>query len=121
MSCVSKERKSALKATPVHPFYARRNANDTAHWINAGDLVEGEQIETQDGRWVAVQSVTPVQGLSVVYNFTAEEDGDYFVGDEGLLVHNGSASPIIFPPGTVFLIQRIQLAFTHILLPGVRR
>jgi len=84
--------KNALRATSVHPFYARRNASEAAHWINAGDLLAGEQIETQDGRWVAVQSVTPIPGLSIVYNFTVEEDHDYFVGDEGLLVHN--AGPI---------------------------
>jgi hypothetical protein len=32
--------------------------------------------------------MTQVPGLSVVYNFTVDEDHDYFVGDEGLLVHN---------------------------------
>ncbi len=73
----------------MHPFRVRRSATDTAHWIDAGDLVAGEQIETQSGHWAAVQSVTPVKGLATVYNFTVEEDHDYFVGDEGLLVHNG--------------------------------
>jgi RHS repeat-associated protein len=90
--------KNALRATPVHPFYARRNPSEVAHWIDAGDLVAGEQIETQDGRWVAVQSVTPIKGLSVVYNFTVEEDHDYFVGDKGLLVHNAGPSPVYFLP-----------------------
>jgi hypothetical protein len=80
--------KSALHPTPTHPFWARRNASEPAHWIDAGDLVAGEQIETQDGRWAAVQSVTPIKGLATVYNFTVEEDHDYFVGDLGLLVHN---------------------------------
>jgi hypothetical protein len=94
----------------VHPFYARRSASETAHWIDAGDLVAGEQIETQDGRWVAVQSVMPVPGLSVVYNFTVEEDHDYFVGDEGFLVHNAGVCAWVengalkirnkFPPGS---------------------
>ncbi len=80
--------KEPLRATPVHPFRVRRSATDTAHWIDAGDLVSGEQIETQNGRWAAVQSVTPVKGLATVYNLTVEEDHDYFVGDQGLLVHN---------------------------------
>jgi hypothetical protein len=37
-----------------------------------------------------VESVKPLAGLATVYNFTVEEDHDYFVGDEGLLVHNSS-------------------------------
>ena len=69
-------------------FRARRNADDTAHWIVAGDLVAGEQIETKAGRWVEVESVTPVKGLAVVYNFTVAKDHDYFVGETGFLVHN---------------------------------
>jgi hypothetical protein len=80
--------KNPLRATPVHPFYARRNSNEVAHWIQAGDLRAGEQVETQQGSWADIQSVNPVEGLSVVYNFTVEEDHDYFVGQEGLLVHN---------------------------------
>jgi RHS repeat-associated protein len=91
-----------LRATPAHPFRARRNADDAAHWIDAGDLVADEQIETQDGRWVAVQSVTPISGLATVYNFTVADDHDYFVGEQGLLVHNAPGVPIIFPKGTFF-------------------
>jgi len=102
--------KDAIRATPSHPFYARANSSDSTHWIQAGDLVIGEQIETQGGKWVAVQSVTAVEGLSVVYNFTVEQDHDYFVGDEGLLVHNGRVCAWVengvlkirnkFPPGS---------------------
>jgi hypothetical protein len=33
--------KSALHPTPTHPFWARRNASDPAHWIDAGDVVGG--------------------------------------------------------------------------------
>jgi RHS repeat-associated protein len=77
-----------LRATPVHPFWARRTSGEAAHWINAGNLLAGEQLETEDGRWVEVQAVAPLQGLTVAYNFTVEQDHDYFVGDEGLLVHN---------------------------------
>jgi hypothetical protein len=90
-----------LRATPAHPFRARRNADDAAHWIDAGDLVADEQIETQDGRWVAVQSVTPISGLATVYNFTVAEDHDYFVGEQGLLVHNAGPGYTVTPNGTV--------------------
>lgn len=77
-----------LHPTPTHPFWVKRNAGEAAHWIDAGDLVAGEQIETEDGRWVTVESVQPLNGLAVVYNFTVEGDHDYFVGESGLLVHN---------------------------------
>jgi hypothetical protein len=56
----------------VHPIFARRSASEAPHWIDAGDLMPGEHIETQDGHWAEVQSVIPVKGLSVVYNFTVE-------------------------------------------------
>jgi len=59
--------KDVLHPTPTHPLWARRNAGGAAHWIDAGDLVRGDEIETQDGRWAAVQSVTPLQGLATVY------------------------------------------------------
>jgi RHS repeat-associated protein len=82
--------KQALRVTPVHPFQARRNADEAAHWIEAGNLVAGEQLETEDGRWVEVQSVHSVEGLAVVYNFTVAKDHDYFVGQTGFLVHNAN-------------------------------
>jgi hypothetical protein len=99
--------KNALRATPVHPFRARRNAQDKPHWIDAGDLVVGEQLETQDSRWVTVESVKPLDGLATVYNFTVEEDHDYFVGDEGLLVHNAGGAPIT-PEGIQNIIEHLS-------------
>jgi RHS repeat-associated protein len=82
--------KSPLRTTPVHPFRARRDASAAAHWIKAGDLKAGDLLETEEGRWVAIQSVTPIQGLAVVYNFTVDKDHDYFVGETGFLVHNAN-------------------------------
>jgi RHS repeat-associated protein len=49
----------ALRVSPVHPFWSRRNADEAAHWIEAGNLVAGEQVETKDGRWVEVQLGQP--------------------------------------------------------------
>jgi len=77
-----------LHPTPTHPFWARRDAAPNGAWIKAGDLRAGDQLEAQDGRWVGVLSVAELDKLAVVYNFTVEDDHDYFVGDEGLLVHN---------------------------------
>jgi hypothetical protein len=59
-------------------------------------------LETQDSRWVTVESVKRLDGLAVVYNFTVEDDHDYFVGDEGLLVHNAGvdAKPPYSPDPT---------------------
>ena len=104
--------KEPLRATPVHPFRVRRSASDSAHWIDAGDLIAGEQIETQNGRWAAVQSVTPVKGLATVYNFTVAEDHDYFVGDQGLLVHNDE--------GTSITAQGIQDIIDHLSRPELQ-
>ncbi len=80
--------KSALHPTPTHPFRARRKAGEPAHWIDASDLAAGMQLLAQDGRWLTIESVAALDKPAVVYNFTVEEDHDYFVGDEGSLVHN---------------------------------
>jgi hypothetical protein len=90
--------RTPLRPSTSHPFWAKRRAADPGHWIEAANLVAGELLETIDGRWVAIQSVAPVDKPETVYNFTVEEDHDYFVGDEGLLVHNFSPAPILNLP-----------------------
>ena len=72
--------KSALHPTPTHPFWARRKAGEPAHWIDASDLAAGMQLLAQDGRWLTIESVAALDKPAVVYNFTVEEDHDYFVG-----------------------------------------
>ncbi len=85
--------KKALHPTPTHPFWARRKVGEAAHWIEAADLIQGMQLLSQNGRWLTIASVAALNKPAVVYNFTVEEDHDYFVGDQGLLVHNTDPCP----------------------------
>ena len=55
------------------------------------ELQVGDQLRGQDGSSLVIQSID--QRLVVnelVYNLTIENDHVYFVGNEGLLVHNES-------------------------------
>jgi len=71
-----------LVTTPEHPF--ARNGN----WTRAGDLHEGDEIETANGSTrvvaVRVRSSPPTD----VYNLTIEKTHAYFAGRDALLVHN---------------------------------
>ncbi|MGA3080561.1 MAG: RHS repeat-associated core domain-containing protein [Terracidiphilus sp.] len=73
-----------LRPSTSHPFWAKRRAADPGHWIVAANLVAGELLETLDGRWAAIESVIPVEKPETVYNFTVDENHDYFVGEEGV-------------------------------------
>jgi hypothetical protein len=79
-----------LRPSIGHPFWARRSATERGHWIQSVDLVAGEQLESIDGQWRTIVSVTAVQQQETVYNFTVAKDHDYFVGQTRFLVHNES-------------------------------
>ena len=74
--------------TPAHPFYS-----PVKGWTNAVHLRAGDILVLVNGEYVVVEKVqheileTPV----IVYNFEVEDYHTYFVGDEGILVHNSCA------------------------------
>ena len=51
-------------------------------------MLAGDQVLTASGQWRKVLSVAVLPGSAAVYNFEVADDHDYFVGDQGLLVHN---------------------------------
>jgi len=48
----------------------------------------GDQLQTLQGNWRRVVAITPLPGQETVYNFTVDQNHDYFVGETGFLVHN---------------------------------
>lgn len=57
--------------------------------MESGKIVVGDLLETADGNWRQVTSITPVANEETVYyNFTVAKDHDYFVGQTGFLAHN---------------------------------
>jgi len=63
----------------------------TGRWVEAGDLREGDRVQTQSGIQ-RVEKVEVYNDTLNVYNIQVEEHHNYLVGSAGLVVHNkGSA------------------------------
>ena len=68
-------------------------------WVAAGDLVEGDEIYLLDGA-TAVITGSELEQLSEtikVYNFEVEDFHTYFVGENGIFVHNGCGDDLAKP------------------------
>lgn len=73
-----------ISATEEHPF-----AKWGAGWTPAGALASGDRLVTSAHELAEVLSVEHVQGPATpVYNLVVEGSHTYYVGSEGLLVHN---------------------------------
>jgi RHS repeat-associated protein len=76
---------ATVRATPEHPFMTLDGG-----WIHAGSLKAGDFVFDIDGAApVTVESISFEIVSEKVYNFEVAELHNYFVGDEGVLVHNG--------------------------------
>lgn len=75
-----------ITTTINHPFYLP----DYGKWIEAGSLSEGSNILLSNGKTDYIDSkfVYQTDKPVTVYNFTVEDYHTYFVGKEGVLVHN---------------------------------
>ena len=84
-----------IVTTPRHPFYVVND--DTYHGYTAAEyLSAGDCILTADGNYAVIETVEK-QLLAApinVYNFTVENNHNYYVGEIELLVHNVSCSDI---------------------------
>jgi hypothetical protein len=82
--------KDTLTTTPNHPFYvpsATNEANGT-HWIDAGRLRKGVLVLLASGVLSSVDTIYTYAANTPVYNFSVENYNNYYVGNEGILVHN---------------------------------
>jgi len=75
-----------LSVTAEHPFYHNENG-----WVHASKLVEGDFLREDDGGNLRVVKVlfNPNAPLNVTYNLEVADYQNYFVGVDGVLVHNG--------------------------------
>lgn len=71
--------------TPEHPFYA-----PTKGWTEAVHLRAGDKLLNHNGELVVVEQVQHeiLEAPVVVYNFEVQDYHTYFVGTNGVLVHN---------------------------------
>lgn len=83
-----------MEITPDHPVYIEGKG-----WINAENLVVGDELRRSDGGVAKVLAVERVQLAEPqeVYNFTVKGLHTYFVLDVGVLVHNTTCDPEAFP------------------------
>lgn len=85
VAVVSTNGQQVFQTSEEHPFYSLEWG-----WVEAGSLEPGEHVETVLGE-ALVESVTSTGTRTTVYNMEVESLHDYFVGDDGVLVHNGKA------------------------------
>ena len=71
-----------IETTPEHPFYV------DGEWVAAGDLAVGDGIRSLDDDLGIVQAIQVEYHPQEMYNLTVADAHTYFVGDDGLLVHN---------------------------------
>ena len=74
--------KDTIRATDNHPFWLKEG------WIEAKELRVGDSLKLLSGNWVSLDSIYLEEGIFETYNFTVEDFHTYFVGKEGILVHN---------------------------------
>jgi len=72
-------------------------------WNAAGNLKVGEALRLQNGITVVIKKVDTSVRTETVYNFTVANYHNYFVGRDGVLVHNTGkfAEPIL--PGKIIV------------------
>ncbi|BDA77822.1 hypothetical protein LPTSP3_g07520 [Leptospira kobayashii] len=76
---------AALQTTWNHPFWVV----DKQAWVEAKDLQVGENVLLKDGKQVPVTGVLHNDVTTTkVYNLEIENNHTYFVGEDGILVHN---------------------------------
>ncbi|MFE7594279.1 polymorphic toxin-type HINT domain-containing protein, partial [Kitasatospora sp. NPDC057512] len=81
-----------VTATAHHPIWSQNRQA----WVDAADVVVGDQPRTADGASVTVASVRHWTGLQPAYNLTVRDVHTYYVlaGATPVLVHNGDCDRI---------------------------
>jgi hypothetical protein len=77
-----------LSVTPEHEIWVEGEG-----WRPARELWVGARLLTKDGKSVKVEYIGKREGEFQVYNFEVANEHTYFVGRQGLLVHNACPNP----------------------------
>lgn len=80
--------KDTIYTTPSHEFYANQL------WVPASQLRKGASIFLATGMMLSIIDVQAIDTTVTTYNFEVEQNHNYFIGSEGILVHNGIGSCI---------------------------
>lgn len=81
-----------IETTREHPFYVEGQG-----WTKVQYLREGDEVQTMGGDARPVTGIEVVYKPTMVYNFTVDGNHNYYVSEDGFLVHNcgGGKAPIL--------------------------
>jgi RHS repeat-associated protein len=83
------ENGETIEATEEHPFSVVGKG-----WVAAEALTQGDVLVTKDGN-IKISSVEREQRTVVVYNLTVENAHTFYIGQDGVLVHNVNYNPSV--------------------------
>ena len=72
-----------LEVTPEHRFY------HNGEWIEASRLQIGDLLHLKNGDYTTIINIENFPKYQKVYNFDVEGNENYYVTEDGILVHNG--------------------------------
>ena len=83
-----------IVTTVDHPFYIKNQG-----FIKAGELIVGDELLDVNGNVLLVENfaVELTDEPTTVYNFQVEDFHTYYVGKNGILVHNADYSTVVTP------------------------
>ena len=84
-------------ATPNHPFYIPR----LKRYLQADSVQAGMRLLTLAGTLLTVTNVVSLDTTLPIYNFEVAEHHNYFVGEEGILVHNDGKQHCLLLKATI--------------------
>jgi len=73
----------SIEATAEHPFYIKGKG-----WNPASSLKVGQALQLHNGTTVVINEIDTSSRVEKVYNLTVANTHNYFVGVDGVLVHN---------------------------------
>lgn len=82
-----------LRVTPEHRFYTN------GEWIEARALQVGDLLQNKHGDYISVLNKEILPHYEKVYNISVKDNENYYVTEEGLLVHNKYKNPADTPEG----------------------
>ncbi|MCX8525690.1 Hint domain-containing protein [Chryseobacterium formosus] len=71
-----------IECTPEHPFYV------DGKWVEAGDLRIGDELFGINNQFYQITSLIREARKQKVYNFEVEDNHNYYISDQSILVHN---------------------------------
>ena len=75
-----------IEVTSLHRFYVKTESG--YEWIAAKDLNVGDVVMNKEGQYYTIDSITNIQIKETVYNLSVEDNHNYYVTEDNILVHN---------------------------------